>query len=87
MNNYMPYWEIDPDQAIKDMIEVLKKTGKGVDPKFLKPGDIIVIEYKDSKFPSIYVGNNNIMVSTREQGVTVSPLGNRFQVIMARRLI
>ncbi len=83
----MPYWEINPDQAIKDMIEVLKKTGKGVDLKFLKPGDIIVIEYKDSKFPSIYVGNNNIMVSTREQGVIVSPLGNRFQVIMARRLI
>lgn len=87
LNTYMKYWEEKPEQAIKDMMELFRTIGKEVDAKFLKRGDVVVIKYKDSKFPSIYVGNNNIMVATREQGIVVLPLGNRFQAVMARRLI
>jgi cell wall-associated NlpC family hydrolase len=87
LNTYMKYWQDEPEQAISDMMKLFETLGEKAPAKFLKRGDIVVIKYKDSKFPSIYVGNNNIMMATREQGVIVLPLGKRFQVIMARRLI
>lgn len=86
MNNYMPYWELQPDQAIKDMIDVLKMTGNSADPKFLKPWDIVVIEYKGSKFPAIYTGYNTVMAATKENGVIMIPIGQRFKTILARRI-
>lgn len=87
LNTYMAYWEEKPEQAIRDMMELFKTIGNEVNAKFLKRGDIVVVRYKDSKFPSIYLGDNNIMAATREKGVMVLPLGNRFQPVMARRLI
>ena len=87
LNTYMAYWEKEPESAIKDMISLFKKIGKKADLKFLKRGDAVIVKYKNSSFPSIYIGDNNVMVATREQGVIVMSLGVRFQPLMARRLI
>jgi len=87
LDTYMAYWEENPQNAIKDMMELFRTIGEETDTNFLKRGDIVVAEYKDSRFPSIYLGNNNIMVATKEQGVMVLPLGKRFKPVQARRLI
>lgn len=87
LGTYMPYWEKTPEKAIKDMIELFKTLGKEVDIRFLKRGDAVVVKYKRVKFPAIYIGGSNIMAVTKEQGVIVTSLGSRFQLVMARRLI
>ena len=87
MDNYMSYWEKDPVASINDMIAVLKLTGKETDIRFLKRGDIVVIQYKDVKFPSIYIGGNVVMLATLESGITTLSIGGRFKPIMARRII
>ena len=87
LDTYMSYWEKTPEKAIKDMIGYFKTLGKEIDPKYLKRGDIVVVKYKDSKFPSIYIGGSNIMVATREKGVMTFSLGQRFRPIIARRII
>lgn len=87
LNTYMAYWEEEPEQAIEDMMDLFRTVGKEIDTRFLKRGDAIVVKYKNSKFPSIYIGGNNIMVATREKGIMTLPLGNRFQPVMARRLV
>lgn len=87
LNTYMAYWKEDPKQAVRDMISLFKTIGKEVDVRFLKRGDVVVVKYKTSKFPSIYIGGNNIMAATQEHGVVTMSLGSRFQPIMARRLI
>lgn len=87
LNSYMAYWEEKPKEAIQDMIELFKTIGKEVNIKFLLPSDIVIVKHKDSKFPGVYTGNNNIIVATREKGVMVLPVGNKFQIIIARRLI
>lgn len=87
LDTYMSYWKKTPKEAIKDMIIFFKTIGKEVDPRYLKRGDIVVIKHKDSKFPAIYVGDKNVMVATREKGVMTFSLGQRFQPIMARRII
>lgn len=86
VDNYMPHWESNPDQAIKDMIDVLKTTGQEADPKFLKSWDIVVIEYNGSKFPAIYTGNDTVMASTKEKGVMMIPIGQKFKSILSRRV-
>lgn len=86
IDNYLPYFEKDPINATKDMIEILKKTGKEADPRFLKRGDILVIEYKDRRFPAIYTGGNVAMLSTIKEGIVTLSIGGRFKPIMSRRL-
>lgn len=86
MDNYLPYWEEDPINATKDMIEVLKKTGKEADPRFLKRGDIVVISYQDKQFPSIYTGGNVVMAATIEKGIISLTINGRIKPVMARRL-
>lgn len=86
MDNYMNFWENKPEEAIRDMIEVLEMTGQKADPKFLKPWDIVVIEYKGSKFPAIYTGYNIVMAATKEKGVMMIPIGQKFKIILARRI-
>lgn len=86
VDNYMPHWENNPDQAIKDMIDVLEITGQKADPKFLKPWDIVVVECNGSKFPAIYTGYNTIMAATKEKGVIMIPVSQKFKIIMVRRV-
>lgn len=86
MYNYLSYWKEDPINATKDMMEVLKKTGKDVNPKFLHIGDIVVIEYQNKRFPSIYLGGNVVMVATIEKGIVTLTINGRIKPILARRL-
>ena len=86
LKTYVKYWEENPEQATKDMIELFKTYGKKVDIRFLKRGDAIIVEYKCIKFPAIYIGDNNIMSVSKELGVRVVSLGRIIQPVMARRL-
>lgn len=87
LNTYMAYWERMPEQAIEDMMELFRTIGDKADTRFLKRGDAVIVEYKDLKFPSIYIGDNNVMAVTREKGVMVMSLGSRIKPVLARRFV
>jgi hypothetical protein len=87
LKTYVKYWEENPEQATKDMISLFQNYGKEVDTRFLKRGDAVIVEYKDIKFPAVYVGDNNIMSVSKEVGVRMVALGRLIQPIMARRLV
>jgi len=86
LGTYMAYWEEKPREAIADMMEVLKTIGEKANVKLLLAGDIVVIKYRNTTFPAIYVGAGNIMASTREKGVIAMPISTKFKILMARRI-
>lgn len=86
INNYMSFWEKDPENAVKDMIELFKSFGKEADIRFLKKGDIVIVNYREVTFPSIYTGDSTVIVATIENGIILLPIGKKFKPIMARRL-
>ena len=87
LETYMKYWEKDPENAIKDMMELFKTIGEEADIRHLKKGDIVVVQYKSSKFPSLYVGGQKVMASSIKDGVQTYILGAVYVPILARRLI
>ncbi len=87
LETYLEYWKSDPENAIQDMVELFKTIGTEVDTDCLQKGDAVIVRYKSSKFPSLYIGDNKVMASSIEEGVRLYSLGNVFVPIMARRLL
>lgn len=87
LETYLKHWKENPTEATRDLIGLFGTLGRKVDINFLESGDIIIVKYKDSKFPSIYLGGNIVMAATQEDGVITIPIGKSFRVVMARRLI
>jgi len=86
LDTYMAYWERDPESAIKDMIELFETIGEPADVEHLKKGDIVIVQYKSSKFPALYIGANKALAASKEDGVQTYLLGDVFVPVMARRL-
>jgi len=87
LDTYMAYWEKDPENAIKDMIELFETIGEPADVEHLKKGDLIVVQYKSVKFPALYIGANKALAASQKDGVQTYTLGDVFVPVMARRLI
>ena len=87
LKTYFKYWESNPDQAIKDMIELFETIGEEVNPKYLKRGDLIVVDFKKIRWPAIYLGENKIMSVSMQHGARVLIIGKTIFPVIARRLI
>lgn len=87
-SNYAKKWDEASDSCRLTLERFLNTLGNGISPSFLERGDLLIFKTPNfPSFPSIYLGNGNILIVAKE-GAHVIPL--RFYeryLVGCRRLI